>query len=40
MLNLTGSAYQMGLATGTLMKEELPVLLDEFFAWAETYSMR
>ena len=34
---MKGTAYEMGLAYGTLMKNELKVMVKEFFGWAAGY---
>jgi hypothetical protein len=37
VLVLNGTAYEMGLAYGQLMKEEIPLMYDAFFDWAAYY---
>jgi len=37
ILVLNGTAYDMGFAYGSLMRTELPDMVDEFFFWAQDY---
>lgn len=37
IVSVKGTAYEMGLAYGTLMKEELKVMEKEFFGWASNF---
>ena len=37
IVSIKGTAYEMGLAYGTLLKNELKVMEKEFFEWAAGY---
>ena len=37
MVSVKGSAYEMGYAYGSLLKDELNVMYKDFYAWAATY---
>lgn len=35
--SVRGTAYEMGLAYGQLLKKQLPVMIKEFYGWAAGY---
>lgn len=37
VVSIKGTAFQMGEAYGTLLKEELKVMVDDFFGWASDF---
>lgn len=37
MVSVRGSAYEMGFAYGSLLKEELNVMQKEFYGWASDF---